>query len=75
MGCTISPALFVLDIQVIPNTVEPCIPEAHIGRGLHMPPIKAFMDNRNPHYEQKAGIAKNYNQTKQPARWVQKTRP
>ena len=45
MGCAISPALFVLAIQVILNAVEPCIPEAHVGGGLHMPPIKAFMDD------------------------------
>ena len=45
MGCAISPALFVLAIQVILNAVEPCIPEAHIGGGLYMPQIKAFMDD------------------------------
>ena len=37
MECAISPALFVLAIQVILNAVEPYIPEAHVGGGLHMP--------------------------------------
>ena len=44
MGCTISPSLFVLAMQILLKAAGSNIPEAHIGKGC-MPPIKAFMDD------------------------------
>ena len=44
MGCTISPSLFVLAMQILLKAGSN-IPEAHIGKGVYMPPIKAFMDD------------------------------
>ena len=40
MGCTISPSLAM---QILLKAVGSNIPEAHIGKGVCMPPIKAFM--------------------------------
>ena len=45
MGCTISPSLFVLARQILLKAAGSNIPEAHIGKGVYMPPIKAFMDD------------------------------
>ena len=45
MGCTISPSLFVLAMQILLKAAGSNIPEAHIGKGVYMPPIKAFMDD------------------------------
>ena len=45
MGCTISPSLFVLAMQILLKATGSNIPEAHIGKGVYMPPIKAFMDD------------------------------
>ena len=43
--CTISPSLFVLAMQILLKVAGSNIPEAHIGKGVYMPPIKAFMDD------------------------------
>ena len=40
MTCTISPSLFAMAML---KTTGSNIPESHIGKRLHMPPIKAFM--------------------------------
>ena len=45
MGCAISPSLFVLAMEIVLNAVRAGIPEARMGRGVHMPSIKAFMDD------------------------------
>ena len=44
-GCTISPSPFVLAMQILLKAAGSNIPEAHIGKGVYMPPIKAFMDD------------------------------
>ena len=41
----ISPSLFVLAIQLLLNAVGSNVPEAHLGKGLYMPSLKAFMDD------------------------------
>ena len=54
MGCAISPSLFILAMQHLLNAVGSNVPEAHLGKGLYMPSLKAFMDvttlvmNRRP---------------------------
>ena len=54
MGCAISPSLFVLAMQLLLNTVGSNVPEAHLGKGLYMPSLKAYLDyttlvmNRKP---------------------------
>src|SRR5215469_5308480 len=45
MGCTVSPVLFVLAMQVLLKAVEPSTEDAHLGKGVHMPPLQAFMDD------------------------------
>ena len=45
MGCAISPSLFVLAMQLLLNAVGSNVPEAHLGKGLYMPSLKAFMDD------------------------------
>ena len=45
MGCTVSPILFVLVMQVILRAAESRCSGADLGGGLHMPPLKAFMDD------------------------------
>ena len=45
MGCTISPILFVLVMQVFLKAAETTCSGADLGEGLHMPPLKAFMDD------------------------------
>ena len=45
MGCTIPPSLFVLAMQILLKTAGSITPVAHIGKGLHMPPIRAFIND------------------------------
>ena len=51
MGCAIctpyidSPSLFVLAMQLLLNAVGSNVPEAHLGKGLYKPSLKAFMDD------------------------------
>ena len=45
MGCVISPSIFVLAMQLLLNAVGSNAPEAHLGKGLYMPSLKAFMDD------------------------------
>ena len=45
MGCTVSPILFVMVMQVILRAAEGHCSGANLGGGLHMPPLKAFMDD------------------------------
>src|SRR5215467_11477030 len=42
---TASPVLFVLAMQVLLKAVEPSTEDAQLGKGVHMPPLKAFMDD------------------------------
>ena len=45
MGCTISPILFVLAMQVILSAAETHAEKLELKEGCYMPPIKAFMDD------------------------------
>ena len=45
MGCAISSSLFVLAMQLLLNAVGSNVPEAHLGKDLYMPSLKAFMDD------------------------------
>ncbi|GFN79314.1 reverse transcriptase [Plakobranchus ocellatus] len=45
MGCTISPKLFVMAIEVILKAAEGSAGPANLGGGCSMPPLKAFMDD------------------------------
>ena len=45
MGCTISPILFVMALEVILKTAEDSAGPANLGGICHMPPLKAFMDD------------------------------
>ena len=45
MGCTISPILFVMAMEVILKAAEGNARPANLGGGCYMPPLKAFMDN------------------------------
>ena len=45
MGCTVSPILFVLAMQVILKASEKESEGAHLGDGVLMAPLKAFMDD------------------------------
>ncbi|GFO36928.1 reverse transcriptase [Plakobranchus ocellatus] len=45
MGCTISPILFVMAMEVILKAAEGSAGPANLGGGCSMPPLKAFMDN------------------------------
>ncbi|GFR94326.1 reverse transcriptase [Elysia marginata] len=45
MGCTISPTLFVMAMEVILKAAEGSAGPANLGGGCSMPPLKAFMDN------------------------------
>ena len=73
MECAISPALFVMTIQVILNAAEQRITEAYNEGSVYAPPINAFMDNTIliTNRKQKAGDAKNQRKGKRPARVVQ----
>ncbi|GFO32236.1 reverse transcriptase [Plakobranchus ocellatus] len=44
MGCTISPILFVMVMEVILKAAEGSAGPANLGGGCSMPPLKAFMD-------------------------------
>ena len=45
MGCTISPILFVMAMEVILKAAEGSAGPANLGDGCYMPPLKAFMDD------------------------------
>ncbi|GFN98048.1 reverse transcriptase [Plakobranchus ocellatus] len=45
MGCTISPILFVMAMEVILKAAEGSAGPASLGGGCSMPPLKAFMDD------------------------------
>ncbi|GFN80555.1 reverse transcriptase [Plakobranchus ocellatus] len=45
MGCTLSPILFVLAMEVILRAVEGGESSADLGGGCYMPSLKAFMDD------------------------------
>ena len=45
MGCSISPILFVLAMQLLLNAVGSRVEEAYVGKGILMPSVKAFMDD------------------------------
>ncbi|GFO24572.1 proline synthase co-transcribed bacterial homolog protein-like protein [Plakobranchus ocellatus] len=45
MGCTISPILFVMAMEVILKAAEDSAGPANLGGGCSMPPLKAFMDD------------------------------
>ena len=44
MGCTVSPILFVLAMQVILKAAEYEAGIACLGEGVNIPPLTAFMD-------------------------------
>ena len=45
MGCTISPILFVIAMEVILKAAEGSAGPADLGGGCYMPALKAFMDD------------------------------
>ncbi|KAK3769751.1 hypothetical protein RRG08_046858 [Elysia crispata] len=45
MGCTISPILFVMVMEVILKAAKDSAGPANLGGGCYMPPLKAFMDD------------------------------
>ncbi|KAK3768484.1 hypothetical protein RRG08_060846 [Elysia crispata] len=45
MGCTISPILFVMAMEVILKASEDSAGPANLGGGCYMPSLKAFMDD------------------------------
>ncbi|GFO40954.1 reverse transcriptase [Plakobranchus ocellatus] len=45
MGCTISPILFVIAMEVILKATESSAGPVNLGGGCSMPPLKAFMDD------------------------------
>ena len=45
MGCTISPILFVMAMEVILKAAENSAGPANLGGGCYMPSLKAFMDD------------------------------
>ena len=45
MGCTISPILFVLTMEVITKAAERYGPGIAFSEGEELPPIRAFMDD------------------------------
>src|ERR1700733_1579555 len=45
MGCTISPILFVMAMQVIFKAAESFAKGPKLGEGYHLPPLKAFIDD------------------------------
>ena len=46
MGCTVSPILFVMAMQVLLRAAESKANPAELGGGCQMPPLKAFMDDK-----------------------------
>ncbi|KAK3779742.1 hypothetical protein RRG08_035881 [Elysia crispata] len=45
MGCTISPNLFVMAMEVILKAAEGSVRLTNLGGGCYVPPLKAFMDD------------------------------
>ena len=45
MGCTISPILFVMAMEVILRAAERSAVPANLGGDCYIPPLKAFMDD------------------------------
>ena len=45
MGCTISPILFVMAMEVILKAAEDGAGPTNLGGGCYMPPLKAFIDD------------------------------
>ena len=45
MGCTISPILFAMAMEVILKAAEGSAGPANLGGGCYIPPLKAFMDD------------------------------
>ena len=45
MGCTVSPILFVMAMQMLLKATESKAIPAELGGGCQMPPLKAFMDD------------------------------
>ena len=45
MGCTVSPVLFVLSMQLLLKVTENESNFVELGRGCQMPAVKAFMDD------------------------------
>ena len=45
MGCTISPILFVMAMEIILKAAEDSAGSANLGGGCYMPPLKTFMDD------------------------------
>ncbi|GFO10130.1 reverse transcriptase [Plakobranchus ocellatus] len=53
MGCTISPILFVMPMEVILKAAEGSAGPANLGGGCSMPPLKAFMVDTTVIYSKK----------------------
>ena len=45
MGCSISPILFVLAMQLLLGSIASRVQDVYLGKGIFMPSIKAFMDD------------------------------
>ena len=45
MGCAVSPILFVLAMQVLLKGAEAYAEPVKLGKGVHVPPLKDFMDD------------------------------
>ncbi|KAK3756348.1 hypothetical protein RRG08_038837 [Elysia crispata] len=45
LGCTISPFLFVMAMEVILKAAEDSAGQVNLGGGCYMSPLKAFMDD------------------------------
>ena len=45
MGCSVSPILFVLAMQLLLKVTENSAEIVELGGGLQIPPVKAFMDD------------------------------
>ena len=44
-GCSVSPILFVLTMQLLLKTTENNVDIVELGGGFQIPPVKAFMDD------------------------------
>ena len=69
MGCTISPSLFVMAMQILLKAAGSNIPEAHIGKGVYMPPIKAFMDDTTLIMNRKKVVQNTLDKLNNPLGW------
>ena len=50
MGCSVSPILFILAMQLLLKATENNADIDELGRGFQMPPVKAFIDDTtSPH--------------------------